>query len=280
MPNKQQSSLSHQHEGVVVRPAQYRLAAFATDPERGNPAAVVPLPVFPDDAVMEDIACHNALPETAFVVRQDPGGERGDYRIRWFTPTTEVPLCGHATLAAAAVVMEHLDPGRERVVFDSRSGPLTVVRRGEAYAMDFPVRVALPVAMPTGLAQALGAAPVAVLEDAGNFTAVYTDEDVVRTLAPDLDAIARLPKGGVVVTAPARSGSGFDIVSRYFAPAKGIPEDPVTGGAHCALTPYWAARLGKTRLRAWQASSRGGELRCRLLGDRVELEGDCVFVER
>lgn len=273
MPNKQQPPVHNMQANVVVKPAQYRLAAFTTDPARGNPAAVVPLAAYPDDAILQRIARDNAVPETAFLVRQGDG-----YRIRWFTPGVEVPRCGHATLASAAVVMERLEPGRGQVVFDSASGPLAVVRRGRAYAMDFPVRTLVPVGPPAGLAEALGAAPDEVLEDAGNFTAVFMDETGVRALRPDLAAIARLPKGGVVVTAPGRAGSGFDIVSRYFAPAKGIPEDPVTGGAHCGLVPYWAARLGKTRLRAWQASDRGGELRCRLLDGRVELEGDCVFV--
>jgi PhzF family phenazine biosynthesis protein len=265
-----------QDQAFPAMPTQYRLAAFTTDPARGNPAAVVPLAAFLDDALMQRIAHDNGLPETAFIV---PALDEMDvtYRIRWFTPTTEVPLCGHATLASAAVVMTRLAPGCERVVFASRSGLLAVTRRGRAYAMDFPARSTAPAALPAGLAEALGATPDEVLEDAGNFTAVFAHEETVRMLAPDLDAIARLPKGGVVVTAPARPGSGFDIVSRYFAPAKGIPEDPVTGGAHCALAPYWAVRLGKASLRAWQASGRGGELRCRVLGDRVELEGDCVF---
>lgn len=248
----------------------FQLDSFTTELFKGNPAAVMLLPEFASDARLLAIAAENNLSETAFLVKDGDG-----YRIRWFTPKVEVPLCGHATLAAAAVVMERLEPGRERVTFDSLSGPLTVTRTGDGYALDFPVRPTAPVALPPGLAEALGATPVEVLKDAGNFTAVFADADVVRRLEPDLEAIARLPVGGVVVTAP---GSGpHDCVSRYFAPAKGVPEDPVTGGAHCALAPYWGARLGKRTLLAYQASSRGGELRCTVNGGRVALEGRCVF---
>lgn len=248
----------------------YQLDSFTTELFKGNPAAVMVLPAFDDDARLLAIAAENNLSETAFLVRQDDG-----YRIRWFTPKVEVPLCGHATLAAAAVVMERLEPGRASVTFDSLSGALTVTRKGDAYSLDFPVRPTEPVALPPGLAEALGATPVAVLKDAGNFTAVFADEEVVRMLRPDLEAIARLPVGGVVVTAP--GSAPYDCVSRYFAPAKGVPEDPVTGGAHCALAPYWGARLGKRTLLAYQASQRGGELRCTVNGARVELEGCCVF---
>jgi PhzF family phenazine biosynthesis protein len=225
---------------------------------------------FPDDAVMQAVAAENNLAETAFVVPAD-----GDYRLRWFTPTTEVPLCGHATLASAAVVMERLEPGRRQVVFHSASGPLTVSRTGAAYLMDFPARPSDPIPAPPGLAEALGAVPREVLVNAFNYMALLSTANVVRRLAPDLAAIARMDRPGVIVTAP--GDHDYDFVSRYFAPAKGIPEDPVTGGAHCMLTPYWATRLGKTDLRAFQASPRGGELTCRLVGDRVQLQGACVF---
>lgn len=254
----------------MTRVPIYQVDAFTTRRFRGNPAAVLLLDEYPGDSVLQAVAAENNLAETAFLV---PAGE--DYRLRWFTPTVEVPLCGHATLASAAVVMERLQPRRQEVVFQTASGPLPVRRTSAGYAMDFPVRRSAPVTAPPPLLAALGVAPVEVLADAFNYLVVVGEARTVRTLAPDLAAITRLDKSGVIVTAPGEDG--YDLVSRYFAPAKGIPEDPVTGGAHCALTPYWAARLGRPELRAWQASARGGELRCRLLGERVELEGSCVF---
>ncbi len=201
--------------------------------------------------------------------------EGSDYRLRWFTPMIEVPLCGHATLASAAVVMERLEPGRGRVVFHSASGALTVKRAGAGYVMDFPARPSEPVSTPPELAEALGIVPVEVMVNAFNYMALLESAQVVRELAPDMAVLARMERPGVIVTA---SGGGiYDFVSRYFAPAKGIPEDPVTGAAHCMLAPYWAKRLGKNAFRAYQASRRGGEIICRLVGDRVELEGACVF---
>lgn len=253
-----------------MRVLLYQVDAFASRPFEGNPAAVMPLPEFLDDGLLQAIAGENNLSETAFLVR---AGE--DYRLRWFTPTVEVPLCGHATLASAAVVMERLTPGRIRVVFHTASGPLTVMRAESGYVMDFPQRATAPVATRSELVAALGVTPREVLIDPGNYTAVLESARQVRELMPDLAAIARLDRAGVVVTAP--GDAGFDFVSRYFAPAKGIPEDPVTGGAHTALAPLWAARLGRTAFRAYQASRRGGEVRCRVVGERVEIEGRCVF---
>jgi PhzF family phenazine biosynthesis protein len=248
----------------------FQIDAFTTRRFAGNPAAVMLLEAFPEDSVLQAVAAENNLAETAFLVRHGT-----DYRIRWFTPTTEVPLCGHATLASASAVMERLEPGRTRVVFHSASGPLTVDRTGPRYVMDFPARPHGPIASPQGLAEAIGARPVEVTADEFNYLALLDSARTVRRLTPNLEAIARLDRGGVIVTAP--GDDGYDIVSRYFAPAKGIPEDPVTGGAHCALTPYWARRLGKTALRAFQASPRGGEIHCRLDDNRVKLEGSCVF---
>jgi PhzF family phenazine biosynthesis protein len=253
-----------------MRTRIFQLDAFTTRRFAGNPAAVMPMDHFLEDAVLQALAAENNLAETAFLV-----ADGGDYRLRWFTPTTEVPLCGHATLASAAVVMERLEPGRSKVVFHSASGPLTVTRTAGGYVMDFPARPSQPVPAPPGLADALGVVPIEVWADPFNYLALLESAPAVRELAPDIAAIARLDCSGVIVTAP---GDGaYDFVSRYFAPAKGIPEDPVTGGAHCALTPFWARRLGKTELRAFQASRRGGEIVCRLAGDRVELEGACVF---
>ncbi len=248
----------------------FQVDAFASRLFAGNPAAVMPMPRFPDDAVLQALAAENNLAETAFLV-----ADGGDYRLRWFTPKLEVPLCGHATLAAAAVVMERLEVGRTTVVFRTASGPLAVERRGAAYVMDFPARPSEPRESPPGLAGALGAAPVEVLVNAFNYMARLESADAVRTLTPDMAAVARLDRPGVIVTAA--GDGGYDFVSRYFAPAKGIPEDPVTGAAHCMLAPYWASRLGRTDFRAFQASRRGGEVVCRLRGARVELEGGCVF---
>jgi predicted PhzF superfamily epimerase YddE/YHI9 len=253
-----------------MRTPIFQVDAFTTRRFAGNPAAVMPLPSFLPDPTLQAIAAENNLAETAFLVP-----DSGDYRLRWFTPTTEVPLCGHATLASSAVVMERLEPARTHVVFHTASGPLTVRRAGAGYVMDFPTRPAEVVPPPPGLTEALGVVPVEVLADAFNYTALLASAQIVRELEPNIAAIARLDRGGMIVTAP---GEGiYDFVSRYFAPAKGIPEDPVTGGAHCTLAPYWAKRLNKQELRAFQASSRGGELVCRLTGNRVELAGSCVF---
>jgi len=253
-----------------MRTPIFQLDAFTTRRFAGNPAAVMPLDHFLDDVVLQALAAENNLAETAFLVP-----EGGEYRLRWFTPTVEVPLCGHATLASAVVVMERLEPGRNQVIFHSASGPLTVNRTDAGYIMDFPARLSQPVSMPPGLAESLGVVAIEVVADAFNYLALLKSAQVVRDLTPDIGAISRLDRSGVIVTA--QGDSGYDFVSRYFAPAKGIPEDPVTGGAHCALAPYWAKRLDKTAFRAYQASRRGGEIICRLAGDRVELEGTCVF---
>jgi PhzF family phenazine biosynthesis protein len=206
---------------------------------------------FLDDAVLQAIAAENNLAETAFLIP-----ERGDYRLRWFTPLVEVPLCGHATLASAAVVMERLQPGRSSVVFHSASGPLTVNRAGSGYVMDFPARPSEPVSPPPGFAEALGVVPVEVYKNAFNYMALLESSEVLAELAPDIAALACLDRPGVIVTA---KGSGvYDFVSRYFAPAKGIAEDPVTGAAHCMLAPYWAKRLNQAEFHAYQASRRGG----------------------
>jgi PhzF family phenazine biosynthesis protein len=253
-----------------MRTKIFQVDAFAARRFAGNPAAVVLLNVFLDDAVLQAIAAENNLSETAFLVP-----ENGEYRLRWFTPTIEVPLCGHATLASAAVVMERLEPGRQRVVFSSASGPLTVSRTDTGYVMNFPARPSARVPIPEGLAAALGTVPVEVFANEFNYLVLAASVPTVRELAPNMEALTRLDRSGVVVTA---EGSGeYDFVSRYFAPAKGIPEDPVTGGAHCMLAPYWAQRLGRAEFRAYQASRRGGEIVCRVVGDRVDLEGRCVF---
>jgi PhzF family phenazine biosynthesis protein len=253
-----------------MRAPFYQVDAFTTQNFSGNPAAVLVLAAFPPTVDMQAIAAENNLAETAFII---PSSE--NFRIRWFTPTVEVPLCGHATLASAAVVMERLHPDRGHVVFESASGPLQVTRIENGFLMSLPVRQCVPIAEPDGLADALGAQPLETAWDGYNYLVRLNRAEQVRLLEPRLDVIERMPSAGVIVTAA--GDDGYDCVSRYFAPAKGIPEDPVTGGAHCALTPYWVDRLGKSELRAYQASARGGEMLCRLNGERVELTGSCAF---
>lgn len=253
-----------------MRTPIFQLDAFSSRRFAGNPAAVMLLEAFLPDAVLQAIAAENNLSETAFLVRSGD-----DYRLRWFTPLLEVPLCGHATLASAAVVMERLEPARQLVIFHTASGPLTIKRSENGYVMDFPARHSESVAEPPGLSEALRARAIEVVANKFNYLVLLEDAGIVRQLVPDLEAIARLDRAGVIVTA---AGDGpYDFVSRYFAPAKGITEDPVTGAAHCALAPYWAKRLHKSGFRAYQASARGGEVICRLQQDRVELEGSCVF---
>lgn len=245
----------------------HQVDAFTSRVFGGNPAAVCPLPEWIPDATLQAIAAENNLSETAFLV----GGE-GRYAIRWFTPVNEVDLCGHATLAAAHVVFG-ADPSRAEVTFSSRSGDLRVSRDGALYDLDFPARPARAVAAPPALREALGRAPGEVLAAERDYLAVFGSEDEVRALRPDMARLATLDRPGVIVTA---AGDGVDFVSRFFAPRYGIPEDPVTGSAHCTLVPYWAARLGKDELDARQVSERGGELRCRLRGDRVTIAGRAV----
>ncbi len=245
----------------------YQIDAFADQVFRGNPAAVCPLDAWLPDHTMQSIALENNLSETAFFV-----GQGGQYEIRWFTPEIEVDLCGHATLASAFVVMTELEPGLDSVHFQSKSGQLGVARRGELYELDFPARPATPCAAPAGLAAALGVDPRETL-GARDLVAVLASETQVRHLEPDMTALARLDCFAVIVTA---RGTDVDFVSRFFAPAKGVPEDPVTGSAHCTLAPLWASRLGKTRLTARQLSRRGGELTCELRGDRVAIAGRAV----
>jgi PhzF family phenazine biosynthesis protein len=252
---------------VAVRIPLYQVDAFATEaPFTGNPAAVCPLDSWLPDAVMQAVAAENNLSETAFFVPEGDG-----YRLRWFTPTTEVDLCGHATLASAFVVFGWLAPWRRSVTFQTeKAGPLTVSRNNELLALDFPSRPPQPCAMSQALAEALGARPTALFA-ARDYLAVFDRAEDVAALSPDFAKIAELDRFAVIVTAP---GSGVvDFVSRFFAPARGVDEDPVTGSAHCTLIPYWAERLGKARLEARQLSRRGGALSCAHRGDRVTIAG-------
>jgi PhzF family phenazine biosynthesis protein len=201
-----------------MRTPIFQIDAFTKRRFAGNPAAVMPMENFPADNLLQAIAAENNLAETAFLVP-----EGGDYRLRWFTPMVEVPLCGHATLASAAVVMERLEPGRTEIVFHSASGPLTVKRADAGYVMDFPARPSEAVSTPPGLGEALGVVPVEVLVNAFNYMALLESAKVLRELAPDMAAIVRMDRPGVIVTA--RGDGIYDFVSRYFAPAKGVPED-------------------------------------------------------
>lgn len=248
----------------------YQVDAFTDRPFAGNPAAVCPLPRWLPDATLQAVAAENNLSETAFFVPEGDG-----YTLRWFTPAREVELCGHATLASALVVFQFLQPGARSVRFTSpHSGRLPVDREGELLVLDFPARPPQPCDPPPDLARALGRQPGAVLLQRDYF-AVFEREAEVRALRPDRAALLELPVQGVAATAP---GDDCDFVSRYFVPSAGIDEDPVTGSTHCVLAPYWAARLGRPKLRARQVSARGGELQCELRGGRVRIGGRAVLV--
>ena len=241
--------------------------AFADRVFGGNPAAVCPLDAWLPDQQMQAIAGENNLSETAFFVKNGAG-----YQLRWFTPTIEVDLCGHATLASAYVVLNDLTPGERSVSFESKSGTLTVTRDGDLYSLDFPSRPPAPTTPCAGLIEALGGTPEAVLA-ADDYLVVYQSEDEVRALQPDMAGLMHIDRFAVIATAPGRN---YDFVSRFFAPAKGVPEDPVTGRAHCTLIPYWAKRLNKAKLTAFQASKRGGEVWCEDRGARVGISGKAV----
>ena len=250
----------------------YQVDAFTDRVFAGNPAAVVPLDSWLPDAQLQAIAADNNLAETAYFLRNDDV-----FELRWFTPAVEVDLCGHATLATAFVISTLLEPGRARMDFVTRqAGTLTVTRDGDVFTLDFPSRPAAPAAAPhPGLVAALGGpAPLAIL-DGRDYLVVYEDEATVRALTPDMVALSKLDRFAVCVTAPGRDG--VDFVSRLFAPAQGIPEDPVTGSTHCMLIPYWAEKLDKTVLSARQVSARGGDLACELVGDRVKIGGKGVL---
>jgi predicted PhzF superfamily epimerase YddE/YHI9 len=246
----------------------YQVDAFADSVFSGNPAAICPLEAWIPDEQMQAIAAENNLAETAFFVRNGKG-----YKLRWFTPAVEIDLCGHATLASASVILNDLTPGERSVSFETKSGTLTVTRDGELYSMDFPARPPLACAdVYPGLVPALGGKPEAVLA-ARDYFVVYGSEDELRVLKPDMAGLMKVDRFAVIATAPGRE---FDFVSRFFAPAKGVPEDSVTGSSHCSLIPYWSNRLGKKKLHAFQASPRGGELWCEDRGERVIMSGKAV----
>ncbi len=248
----------------------FQVDAFADKPFEGNPAAVVPLESWLPDETLQAISAENNLAETAFFV----GVEEG-YQLRWFTPTVEVPLCGHATLASAHVLFSHLGHEAAKIFFQTKSGKLTVCREGDLYAMDLPSDMARPTMGSEALAEALGAKPVMVLKGK-SILAVFDDMREVAGLAPDLARLTKLcveAKMGVIATAPGDSGLGWDCASRYFAPHVGVPEDPVTGSAHTTIVPFWSKRLGKEEITARQISRRGGTLFCTAGKDRVIMRG-------
>ncbi|HTR20449.1 MAG TPA: PhzF family phenazine biosynthesis protein [Gemmatimonadales bacterium] len=252
--------------------------AFTNRPYAGNPAAVCVLPRghAADPAWMQALAREMNLSETAFVT---PAGDA--FQLRWFTPTVEVDLCGHATLASAHVLWEDgILPADRQARFDTLSGRLTADRRDGWIEMDFPAVPTTPTTPPSDLLEALGVRAEYVGKNRMDYFVAVASEDQVRTIQPDHTRLRRLPVRGVIVTAPASPGGEFDFVSRFFAPGSGVDEDPATGSAHCALAPYWGARLGKTAMTGFQASPRGGIVRVRLAGDRVILGGQAVTVLR
>ena len=249
----------------------YQVDAFTERRFGGNPAAVIPLTEWLDDELLQAIAPENNLSETAFFVPQGEG-----FHLRWFTPAYEVALCGHATLASAFVLMTILEPERRTVTFASKSGPLSVTRADSGFVLDFPATALAPMAELEGLREALGVTVVQTWRAGSDTLVVLEDEAAVLATAPDMRFIEERCDRALMVTAESDE-VGVDFVSRFFAPGAGIPEDPVTGSAHCALAPYWAERLGRRELVAKQRSARGGDLRCVVADDRVLLQGHAVL---
>jgi PhzF family phenazine biosynthesis protein len=248
----------------------YQVDAFASEVFSGNPAAVCLLDSWIEEGLLQSIAAENNLSETAFLVRNQAG-----FDLRWFTPTTEVALCGHATLASAFVLFSYQNWPAEEIRFMTRkSGTLVVAKRDDLLEMDFPSRPAHSRTPPVGLKEALHVSPIAVLGSVEDILVVLESERAVREIEPDFAGLMRVECRGTIVTA---RGSRSDFVSRFFAPRVGVPEDPVTGSAHCVLVPYWANELGKTNLHAFQVSKRGGELFCGDAGERVKISGKAVL---
>jgi len=256
----------------------FQVDAFADGVFSGNPAAVVPLAQWLPDATLQAIALENNLSETAFFVPLGEAGQ-GAYHLRWFTPTFEIDLCGHATLASAWVLFNELGFNGPRLRFESQSGPLFVERQGDLLALDFPSWPPERIEVTGAMERAFGARPLEA--HAGrDLLCVFAHEDIVRGLSPDHAAFHALPYVCNIASAACAPGGEYDFVSRVFCPEVGIPEDPVTGSAHSLLTPFWAARLGKTELRAYQASARGGRLWCGLQGGRVRIAGRAALYLR
>ena len=253
----------------------FQVDAFTNQPFAGNPAAVCLLDEPGDPAWMQQVAREMNLAETAFLVKQADG-----YSLRWFTPAVEVDLCGHATLASAHVLWEqgYLSPG-DQARFHTKSGLLTAEQQGDWIELNFPAKPEEPAESIPGLAEALGTTPVYVGMSQFDCLVEVESEAVVRGIQPDFARLSAIPARGVIVTSQA-STPGYDFVSRFFGPRVGVPEDPVTGSAHCVLSPFWSARLGRAELIGYQASARGGMVRARLDGERVRLGGQAVTVLR
>ena len=253
----------------------YQVDAFTDKIFGGNPAAVLPLDTWPDDTVLLNIAMENNLSETAFFVPNDAG-----YHLRWLTPGGEVDLCGHATLASAFILFEELGHEGEIITFESASGPLYVHKKSAGYMLDFPVWKREKIETPPGVAAAIGIEPLEYYKGPDDVAVLPSPADV-RNLAPDFGLLAKCETArGVLATAQGDIDGDYDFISRAFFPRLSVNEDPVTGSAHCILAPYWGERLGKTTLKAHQASARGGDLLCRLNGDRVEITGQAALYMR
>src|SRR5688572_28203694 len=249
----------------------YQVDAFAEKMFTGNPAAVCPMTSWPDDRIMQNIAMENNLAETAFYIKKENG-----YEIRWFTPAVEVDLCGHATFAAAYVLFNREGYTGDRIDFYSpRSGELTVTKRGDLLTLNFPTDVFEPVEPAAALLAGFDLQPVEAYKGKTDYMLVFEKESDIRAIKPRISEIAKLEARGVIITA---KGDKTDLVSRFFAPAVGVDEDPVTGSAHTTLIPYWADRLGRKALVGYQASARGGTVMVEHQGDRVELGGQAVTV--
>lgn len=246
----------------------YQVDAFTTKLFGGNPAGVCPLESWLEDDVMQSIAAENNLAETAFFVKKE-----NHYELRWFTPEAEVDLCGHATLASAFVIFNLFKSKEEKIIFQTKSGKLEVIKRDDLLVMNFPSRKPDPTEIPQGLVEAIGKEPKEVLQSR-DLVLVYETEEDVLSLQPDFGLLTKIDWFGYIATA---KGNNSDFVSRFFAPMEGINEDPVTGSSHSTLIPFWAERLGKTELHAFQVSKRRGELFCKLLGDRVEIAGNAAL---
>ena len=249
-----------------MKTTYYQVNAFTGEGFKGNPAGVCLMGTWPDDEIMQYIAFENQLSETAFVIKEKDG-----YKIRWFTPSTEVDLCGHATLAAASVIMQYADEAMDQVQFNSKSGILSVRKNGTEYIMNFPADEITEIKLDKINIKAFPAKPVTAYRGKSDYLIVFENEKEIREMTPDFKILSEMKEvRGICITAP---GDTVDFVSRFFAPQSGILEDPVTGSAHTTLTPYWSNRLNKTKMNALQLSKRGGKLTCFLINDRVEIKG-------
>jgi PhzF family phenazine biosynthesis protein len=265
--SRYQVSIVKNLRSTTIKIDVYQVDAFASRAFEGNPAAVCPLDSWLPDAVLQSIAAENNLSETAFFV-----ADGDDFKIRWFTPTTEVDLCGHATLASAFVLFRILDYPGDTVIFDSKSGPLPVSKDGDRFVLDFPAQSPRPCATPAAIVEAFGVTPLECLR-AVDYVVILENAEQVTLADPDIEKLRSIDSRGVIISAAARD---YDFVARFFGPNAGVDEDPVTGSAYTKLVPYWAGKMGKSRFRARQVSKRGGDLFCELAGERVLIAGTAV----